>query len=73
MEFNRHNLAVLRQVKRQARQEVNVEIHFDSSTLREDLLELAETPVSSGLRALISELVQDDEPQLPAAKATEKK
>lgn len=67
MEFNRQNLAVLRQVKRQARQEADFEIHFDSSTLTEDLLELAKTPISAELRALISELVDTSEPvQLPA-------
>ena len=67
MEFNRHNLAVLRQVKRQARLEANLEIHFDSSSLTEDLLDLANTPISAELRALISELVDLSEPsQLPA-------
>ncbi len=66
MEFNRRNLAVLRQVKRQARQEANMEIHFDSSTLREDLLKLAQTPISTELRELIAELVGSGESQVPA-------
>ena len=66
MEFNRRNLAVLRQVKRQAREEANMEIHFDSSTLREDLLKLAQTPVSTELRELIAELVDTQDAQMPA-------
>lgn len=53
MEFNRHSIALLRQIKRLAKDEQGCEIHFDSSTLEHDLRELVRSGVSIELLRLI--------------------
>ncbi|AHK17306.1 hypothetical protein [Thalassolituus oleivorans] len=53
MEFNRHSIALLRQIKRLAKDEQGCDIHFDSVSLEHDLRELVRSGVSIELLRLV--------------------
>lgn len=62
MEFNRHNIALLQKIKRQAKEEQGCIIHFDSPTLEEELRLLVRSGVSTELLAMIEAFLPQQEP-----------
>ena len=62
MEFNRHNIALLQKIKRQAKEEQGCIIHFDSPTLEDELRLLVRRGVSPEFLALIGAFLPTQEP-----------
>ena len=61
-EFNRQSIALLRKIKRLAKEEQGCEIHYDSPTLQNELRTLVLSGVSPGLLELIEEFLPSQEP-----------
>jgi|TARA_R110001583_G_scaffold11591_1_gene52139 hypothetical protein len=62
VEFNRHSIALLRQIKRLAKDEQGCDIHFDSVSLEHDLRELVRSGVSIELLRLVEDFLPTQEP-----------
>jgi len=62
VEFNRRSIALLRQIKKLAKDESGCEIHFDSPTLEKDLRLLVQSGVSKQLLAIIEDFLPTQEP-----------
>lgn len=62
MEFNRHSIALLQQIKRLAKSEQGCIIHYDSLTLENDLRVLVQSGVSTALLNLIEQFLPTQEP-----------
>jgi hypothetical protein len=65
VEFNRRSIALLRSIKKLARDEVGADIHFNSPTLEQDLRLVVKSGVSAELLALVEDFLPT---QAPAAK-----
>jgi hypothetical protein len=62
VEFNRRSIALLRKIKKIAKDEVGCEIHFDSNTLENDLRVLVRSGVSAELLALVEDFLPSQAP-----------
>jgi len=62
-EFNRQSIALLRKIKRLAKEEQGHEIHYDSPTLQKELRLLVQSGVSPELLGLIEEFLPTQEPE----------
>lgn len=62
VEFNRRSIALLRQIKKLAKDEAGCDIHFDSPTLERDLRLLVQSGVSAQLLAIIEDFLPTQEP-----------
>ena len=66
VEFNRRSIALLRKIKKMAKDEEGCEIHFDSNTLEQDLRLLVKSGVSAELLTLIEEFLPSQAPPVEA-------
>ncbi len=62
VEFNRHSIALLRKIKRMAKEEQGCVIHYDSPTLEDDLRKLVSSGVGEELLTLVEEFLPTQEP-----------
>ncbi|WP_370293510.1 hypothetical protein [Thalassolituus sp.] len=62
VEFNRRSIALLRQIKKLAKDEAGCEIHFDSPTLEKDLRLLVQSGVSAELLGIVEDFLPTQEP-----------
>lgn len=62
VEFNRRSIALLRKIKKMAKDEEGCLIHFDSDTLEQDLRLLVKSGVSAELLTLIEEFLPSQPP-----------
>lgn len=73
VEFNRHSIALLRTIKKLAREEAGSNIHFNSPTLERDLRLLVKSGVSIELLRLIEEFLPTQEPAVQPQQIESKK
>lgn len=64
VEFNRRSIALLRKIKKLAKDEQGYEIHFDSNTLEQDLRLLVKSGVGAELLGLVEEFLPTQEPSV---------
>ena len=64
VEFNRRSIALLRQIKKLAKDELGCEVHFDSPTLEHDLRLLVKSGVSTEMLGLIEDFLPTQEPTI---------
>lgn len=73
VEFNRRSIALLRSIKKLAREEVGADIHFNSPTLERELRLMVKSGVSAELLSLVEDFLPTQAPPVQPQPMYEKR